>query len=84
MFITSSHADYGCQTGLDPNRYRATTVTESESQGFNTLDSLMSDSERFKDVDQFLIRCRSCMGEVAFGPVADKEVSPSVLLCTMN
>ena len=35
----------------------------------------MSDDERFKDVDPFLVRCRSCQGEVAFAPIGDRESS---------
>ncbi|TCD69077.1 DNA-directed DNA polymerase alpha catalytic subunit pol1 [Steccherinum ochraceum] len=61
--------------GLDPNRYRITTATESEGRQFGTLDSLMADSERFKDVDELIIRCRHCQGEVAFAPIGDREGS---------
>jgi len=61
--------------GLDPNRYRITTATESEGRQFGTLDSFMADSERYKDADPLLVRCRSCMGEVAFAPIRDREAS---------
>ncbi|OBZ73519.1 DNA polymerase alpha catalytic subunit [Grifola frondosa] len=59
--------------GLDPNRYRS--AAESEERYFGTLDSLMSDAERFKDAEPFLVRCRSCRGQVAFAPISDRESS---------
>ena len=60
--------------GLDPNRYRTIAAGESEEKSFGTLDSLMSDAQRFKDADPFLVRCRSCQNSVPFGPLNEREV----------
>lgn len=65
--------------GLDASRYR-TSAGESEERSFSTLDSLMSDAERFKDASPFVVRCRSCKGEVAFEPISDR--SSSILLAS--
>lgn len=61
--------------GLDPNRYRTATAAESESRAFSTLDSLISDAERYKDCDHFVVRCRSCKGQVEFAFIGDRAVS---------
>ena len=61
--------------GLDPNRYRSTTTTGSDDRAFGSLDSLMSDKERYKDADRFVVRCRSCQGQIEFAPVSDRAVS---------
>lgn len=59
--------------GLDASRYRS-TGGESDERYFGTLDSMMSDAERYKDVDPFVVRCRSCQGQVAFEPISDRDV----------
>ncbi|KAI0692497.1 hypothetical protein BC835DRAFT_1407020 [Cytidiella melzeri] len=61
--------------GLDPSRYRSATAAESEARAFHSLDSLVSDAERYKDCEPFLVRCRSCKGQVAFAPIADRDSS---------
>ncbi|KAI0358255.1 hypothetical protein OH77DRAFT_1256462 [Trametes cingulata] len=61
--------------GLDPNRYRTVVGGEAEERYFGTLDSLMSDAERFKDADPFVVRCRSCKNDVTFTPLGDREKS---------
>ncbi|KAI0630777.1 hypothetical protein C8Q77DRAFT_225853 [Trametes polyzona] len=61
--------------GLDPNRYRTTVGGEAEERYFGTLDSLMSDAERFKDTDPFVVRCRSCRNDVSFTPLTNPEKS---------
>lgn len=61
------------KVGLDASRYR-TSAGESEERYFSTLDSLMSDAERFKDASPFVVRCRSCKGEIAFEPISDRSV----------
>lgn len=63
-------------SGLDPNRYRTSAGGDAEERYFGTLDSLMSDAERFQDTDPFVVRCRSCNGDVTFTPFADREVRP--------
>ena len=68
--------------GLDPNRYRTVAAGESEERSFGTLDSLMSDSQRFKGADPFNVRCRSCQNTAPFVSVADRQVRvPVCLLC---
>ena len=54
--------------------YDAAAATESEERSFGTLDSLMSDSQRFKDADPFNVCCRSCQNSVPFAPLADRQV----------
>lgn len=69
--------------GLDPNRYK-TNVGESEGRSFGTLESMLPESERYKDADPFLVRCRSCHGEVAFAQIGDRDSSlllPSGAAC---
>ncbi|EIW58350.1 DNA-directed DNA polymerase alpha catalytic subunit POL1 [Trametes versicolor FP-101664 SS1] len=71
--------------GLDPNRYRTSAGGDAEERYFGTLDSLMSDAERFQDTDPFVVRCRSCNGDVTFAPFADREKSPiksAGVMCT--
>ncbi|KAJ3337924.1 DNA-directed DNA polymerase alpha catalytic subunit pol1 [Gonapodya sp. JEL0774] len=48
--------------GLDPTKFRAVAAggqAEAESE-VHTLDSLISDEERFKNVDKWRPRCRHC------------------------
>ncbi|EMD39179.1 hypothetical protein CERSUDRAFT_112852 [Gelatoporia subvermispora B] len=59
--------------GLDPNRYKSSG--EAEERQFGTLDSLMSDAERFKDTDPFIVQCRSCQGEIVFESIANRDTS---------
>jgi DNA polymerase alpha subunit A len=35
----------------------------------------MTESERFRDADPFIVRCRGCTGEIAFAPIADRAAS---------
>ena len=71
-------------SGLDPSRYRTTTVNEEEGRQFGSLDSAMADSERFKDADQLIVRCRSCLGEVAFAPIGDREVRAVIITSVLS
>lgn len=64
-------------TGLDPGRYRSSNPGETEGRGFVTLDSQISDTERFKECAPFRIRCRNCKGESLFEPISDRAVSIS-------
>ncbi|KAH9066550.1 DNA polymerase alpha catalytic subunit [Lactarius vividus] len=71
--------------GLDPGRYRS-TVTETEERRFNTLESRIAESERYKDAAPFVVRCRACEGSVAFAPVtnrADSLVKAKGVTCPM-
>ncbi|KAK0207637.1 hypothetical protein IW262DRAFT_1418425 [Armillaria fumosa] len=62
--------------GLDPSRYRtAISSSFSEERAFASLDSRISDTERFKDATPFIVRCPACRGELAFAPLNDRESS---------
>jgi len=61
--------------GLDPGRYRGSNSGESEERAFSTLDSQISDTERFKDSTPFLVRCRNCQGQVPFEPIFNRDSS---------
>ncbi|KAK1224663.1 DNA-directed DNA polymerase alpha catalytic subunit pol1 [Marasmius sp. AFHP31] len=58
--------------GLDPNRYRVTVSSSAEEGGFASLDSQLSDSQRFKHAEDFKVRCRDCRGEWTFAPLNDR------------
>ncbi|KAF9219738.1 hypothetical protein BS17DRAFT_760418 [Gyrodon lividus] len=60
--------------GLDPNRYRISGGTEAGS-AFGTLDSQVSDAERFRNSEPFLVRCRGCQGQMSFSPIWERESS---------
>jgi DNA polymerase alpha zinc finger protein len=60
--------------GLDPGRYRSTTVTEFEERRFSALESQLPDSERYKDAAPFVVRCRACECSVGFAPVSNRTV----------
>lgn len=61
-------------SGLDPNRYKSVTLGDVEGRGLGSLGSLLSEKERFKDADPFIVRCKSCQGEGIFAPVGDRAV----------
>jgi hypothetical protein len=61
--------------GLDPGRYRNSSAAESEERYFSTLDSGMSDSQRYKDAKPFIVRCRRCEAQFAFTPIHEQDVS---------
>ena len=66
--------------GLDPGRYRSTTVTDAEERRFSALDSQLPESERYKDAAPFVVRCRACDCSVGFAPVANRAVRLSLRL----
>ncbi|KAH6889074.1 DNA polymerase alpha catalytic subunit [Coprinopsis sp. MPI-PUGE-AT-0042] len=57
--------------GLDPNRYR--TLTTSDEKLFLSLDSQMSDAERFRESESFNVRCKSCQSVTDFKPLHDRS-----------
>ncbi|KAJ6624905.1 DNA polymerase alpha catalytic subunit [Mycena sp. CBHHK59/15] len=61
--------------GLDPARYRAAASSASDEPTFSSLDSQISDSERFKDAAPFIVRCRHCQGVLPFAPINDRDSS---------
>jgi len=60
--------------GLDPNRYKVSAGSEAGT-ALATLDSQVSDAERFRDSEPFLVRCRGCKGQMAFSPIWERESS---------
>ena len=60
--------------GLDPGRYRNSASGAAEDRSFSTLDSQLSDAERFKDATPFLVRCRHCQGQLPFVAITDRDV----------
>ncbi|KAJ7763943.1 DNA polymerase family B-domain-containing protein [Mycena maculata] len=71
--------------GLDPARYRAAASSAADELSFSSLDSQMSDSERFKDASPFIVRCRRCQGQLPFAPIHDREVrdAPALFLLAL-
>ncbi|KAK7031479.1 DNA polymerase [Favolaschia claudopus] len=70
--------------GLDPSRYRAAASSSVDEPSFSSLDSQMSDSERFKDASPFTVRCRRCSVEFEFAPIHDRDrciLAPSGPTC---
>ncbi|TFK51987.1 hypothetical protein OE88DRAFT_1658731 [Heliocybe sulcata] len=61
--------------GLDPNRYRSSGPGDAPERLFSSLDSQISDVERFRECDPLLIRCRSCQGEMPFVDICDRDSS---------
>ncbi|EGN95137.1 hypothetical protein SERLA73DRAFT_77147 [Serpula lacrymans var. lacrymans S7.3] len=57
--------------GLDPARFRSSLAGQDVGMTFGTLDSRTSDSERFRDAIPFIVRCRSCKGQIVFAPIND-------------
>jgi DNA polymerase alpha subunit A len=64
--------------GLDPGRYKSTTIAEADERRFSALDSQLPDSERYKDAAPFIVRCRACECSVGFAPVANRAVRLSL------
>lgn len=59
--------------GLDPGRYRHSASGDGEEKYIGTLDSQLSDEQRYKDCDPLLIRCRSCGDSSHFGHMLDEQ-----------
>ncbi|KAF8141953.1 hypothetical protein EV363DRAFT_1468612 [Boletus edulis] len=60
--------------GLDPGRYRVAGGFEG-GPALATLDSQVSDTERFRNSEPFLVRCRGCQGQMSFSPIWERESS---------
>ncbi|KAF5385769.1 hypothetical protein D9615_002206 [Tricholomella constricta] len=61
--------------GLDPAKYRTSSISGPDERAFSSLDSQMSDAQRFKDCQSFFVRCRHCKGELPFAPLHDRDAS---------
>ncbi|KAI9145154.1 DNA polymerase family B-domain-containing protein [Paraphysoderma sedebokerense] len=49
--------------GLDASKYHVSSANSLETEQLQTLDSLISDEEKFKDADKLFVKCINC-GEV--------------------
>ncbi|GAA5895337.1 DNA-directed DNA polymerase alpha catalytic subunit POL1 [Sporobolomyces salmoneus] len=56
--------------GLDASNYK--TSIDAPEREFKTLQSQISDAQRFADAVPFTVRCRSCGSMTAFAPPNDK------------
>jgi DNA polymerase alpha subunit A len=70
--------------GLDPDKFRSSSGGSVSERSFASLDSQMSDAERFKDASPFLVRCRHCQGELSFAPLNDRKVRALVTYAFRN
>ncbi|KAJ3161309.1 DNA-directed DNA polymerase alpha catalytic subunit pol1 [Geranomyces michiganensis] len=78
--------------GLDPSKYHATSAAAAGANGSDglggadalyTLDSQLTDAERYKDVDPWMVKCFTCGDSAPFeGVVRVKDAIPtSSLTC---
>ena len=65
--------------GLEPGRFRSSVSNNQEGRAFSRLESQIPDSERFKDCDELVIRCRKCSSEMPFTHISKRDVSNSIL-----
>ncbi|TIC20656.1 hypothetical protein E3Q13_00361 [Wallemia mellicola] len=57
--------------GLDPARFQNHSAGNSNDKEFQTLESQMSDKERFRNAEKFSIRCPGCTEHTEFGSMLD-------------
>ncbi|GAA5879617.1 hypothetical protein JCM3774_004286 [Rhodotorula dairenensis] len=72
--------------GLDAMRFKSTSLDVPERE-FKTLQSQISDAQRFADAEPFRIRCRTCGTESAFDGVSDNQagvLSEHGFFCSNN
>lgn len=62
------------RTGLDAQRFKSISLDVPERE-FKTLQSQISDEQRFADAEPFRIRCKACGAESAFDGISDNKVS---------
>jgi len=62
--------------GLDTNKFHiGVAAEEAEQEELYTLDSQISDEERFKDAEKLNVRCRGCQQRFDIASIARLEVS---------
>lgn len=66
------------QSGLDVSRYRSTAAEVPERE-FKTLQSQISDAERFAQAEPLRILCQTCHAEAIFDGLAQNAVRPVFL-----
>jgi DNA polymerase alpha subunit A len=70
--------------GLDTNKFHiGVAAEEAEQEELYTLDSQISDEERFKDAEKLNVRCRGCQQRFDIASIARLEVSVQVLCMRM-
>lgn len=52
--------------GLDSNKYRSTVITKLEEEELHTMESQLTDAERFKDVEKWKPVCNYCKTSTEF------------------
>lgn len=52
--------------GLDAKKYSHTSISRLEEDNLHTLDSQLTDSERFKNAEKWNINCNRCNHEYEF------------------
>lgn len=57
--------------GLDPARFQTQTMGASNDKEFHTLESQMSDKERFRHAERLVLRCVGCDEQNEFGSLLD-------------
>lgn len=62
-----------CATGLDAMRFKSSSLDVPERE-FKTLQSQVSDAQRFADTEPFRIRCRTCGAESVSDGVGENQV----------
>ncbi|KAF8920856.1 hypothetical protein CPB85DRAFT_1372860 [Mucidula mucida] len=76
--------------GLDPARYRVTAASSfSEERAFSSLDSQISDAERFKEATPFVVTCRKCSHLNTFSAINERKCTKAechapIALCSMQ
>jgi DNA polymerase alpha subunit A len=62
--------------GLDSNKFHVGVAAEqAEQEELYTLDSQISDEERFRDVEKLNVRCRGCQQRFDVAGICRLQVS---------
>ncbi|KAF7726453.1 DNA-directed DNA polymerase alpha catalytic subunit pol1 [Apophysomyces ossiformis] len=70
--------------GLDPNKYSSGIRSNPDDQDqFTTLESQISDKERFKDVDRLILKCNHCQDENLIEGIT-REINETTVQCTLQ
>ncbi|TIB11245.1 hypothetical protein E3P89_02421 [Wallemia ichthyophaga] len=69
--------------GLDPARFQTQTMGASNDKEFHTLESQMSDKERFRHAERLVLRCVGCDEQNEFGSLLDdtKHMQTRGIVC---
>lgn len=64
--------------GLDASKFQSAPTAGSQERDFVSFASLISDKERFRDADPFLLECKDCHGTFEFTNMRFGKVSLAV------